>query len=225
MDTDQKTKEVIKVYQSGSYYGYGRGTTFIKNSILVPTVEEADIIILPGGADINPAIYHKKAHPTTHFYEGRDEREMADFYRVRPDQVVLGICRGAQLLCALFGGILVQNCHHHCGCDHMITDGERRFMITSIHHQMMYPYDIPQEDYDILYRSERRLSDVYEGDGVDPQKIIEDGEPEIILFHKEGMPLSLAVQGHPEMMYGSPVSNMISDLLISYVHEQQSKSK
>jgi hypothetical protein len=69
------------------------------------------------------------------------------------------------------------------------------------------------------------LSDVYEGDGVDPNKIIENGEPEIVLFHKEGKPLSLAVQGHPEMMPGSPVSNMISDLLISYVHERRSKGE
>jgi len=221
---NQQNNEEIKVYIAG-YYGYSRGSTFIKNSRLVPTVEEADILILPGGGDINPALYHKEVHHTTYFNESRDKRELDDFYKVREDQVVLGICRGAQLLCALFGGILVQNCHHHCGCDHLITDGEKTFSITSIHHQMMYPYDIPKENYEILYRSVKRLSDVYEGDGVDPQKIIEDGEPEIILFHKPGMPKCLAVQGHPEMMAGSPVSNMISDLLISYVHEQKRNSK
>lgn len=221
MDMNQKNK--IRVYESG--YGHYRGTTFIENSVLVPTVEEADIIILPGGADINPEIYHKKPHPTTYFNERRDEYEISDFYRVREDQVVLGICRGAQLLCALFGGILVQHCNNHSGgMMHNITNGEETYSITSIHHQMMYPYDIPQEHYDILYRSSKRLSNTYEGDGVDPQKIIEDGEPEIILFHKPGMPKCLAVQGHPEMMAGSPVSNMISDLLISYVNEQKGKS-
>lgn len=218
----QNNTEVIKVFQSGCYWGGGK--TFIKNSVLVPNIEDADIIILPGGADINPSIYHKERHHTTTWLnQERDEREINDFNSVREDQVVLGICRGAQLLCALFGGILVQNCHNHCGCDHQITNSERTFNITSIHHQMMYPYDIPKENYDILYRSTRRLSDVYEGDGVNPQLIIEDGEPEIVLFHKEGMPLSLAVQGHPEMMPGSPVSNMISDLLISYVNERKSK--
>jgi putative glutamine amidotransferase len=220
----QQNKEVIKVYQSGCWYEGGR--TFIKNSKLVANIEEADIIILPGGADIDPSIYGKKKHETVHWLSPeRDAREIADFNAVRPDQVVLGICRGAQLLCALFGGILVQNCHRHIGCDHSITNGEKEFNISSIHHQMMYPFDMPKEDYEILYRSTRRLSDVYEGDGVDPQKIIENGEPEIVLFHKEGKPLSLAVQGHPEMMPGSPVSNMISDLLISYVHELKSKGE
>lgn len=212
----------IKVYQSG--YFYSRGTTFIKNSIVVPNIEDADIIILPGGADINPAIYNRKAHHTTYFNRERDAREIADFNQVREDQVVLGICRGAQLVCALFGGILVQNCHHHCGSDHVITNGKESYMISSIHHQMMYPYEMPKEDYEILFRSKHRLSDVYEGDGVNPDKIIEDGEPEIILFHKPGMPKCLAVQGHPEMMPGSPVSNMISDLLTMYVYEQQEKN-
>lgn len=219
MDTDQKMNQndqLIKVYHSGGYFY--PGTTFIKDSVLVPNIQDADIIILPGGADINPAIYGKKPHPTTHFYEMRDEREINDFKQVREDQVVLGICRGAQLLCALFGGILVQNVSGHWDGNHTITNGEDTYMITSLHHQMMYPYDIPKEHYDILYRSTKRRSRYYEGDGVDPQKIIDDGEPEIILFHKEGMPLSLAVQGHPEMMYGSSVSNMISDLLTSYVY-------
>lgn len=210
----------IKVYQSGSYYG--GYTPFIKNSEFVPNISDADIIILPGGADINPEIYKKKVHHTTYFNKHRDEREINDFYQVREDQVVLGICRGAQLLCALFGGILVQNCNHHCGSDHIIENEKgEAYMISSIHHQMMYPYDIPAEDYEILFRSKQRLSDIYEGDGVDPTKIIEDGEPEIILFHKPGMPKCLAVQGHPEMMPGSPVSNMISDLLTSYLYEQK----
>ena len=217
-------KNLIKVYQSGYYYGRG-GTTFIKNSIVVPNIEDADIIILPGGADINPEIYHKKAHPTTYFNRERDAREISDFNQVREDQVVLGICRGAQLLCALFGGILVQNCNHHCGSDHVITDGKNSYVISSIHHQMMYPYDMPKENYEILFRSKNRLSDVYEGDGVNPRIIIEDGEPEIVLYHKPGMPKCLAVQGHPEMMPGSPVSNMISDLLTTYVYEQQEKSE
>ena len=56
----QNNTEVIKVYQSGCYWGGGR--TFIKNSVLVPNIEDADIIILPGGADINPSIYHKERH-------------------------------------------------------------------------------------------------------------------------------------------------------------------
>ena len=215
------SREKLKVYQSGRYWGSGE--TFIKNSVLVPNIEDADIVIFPGGADINPEIYGKKAHPTTYFSVNRDSYEISDFSRVRENQVVLGICRGAQLVCALFGGILVQNCNNHCGCDHTITSADNRsiYRITSIHHQMMYPFDLPEEDYEILYTSTNRLSSVYEGDGVDPEVIKEKGEPEIILFHRQGLPKCLAVQGHPEMMAGSPVSDMISDLLTSYVYENK----
>jgi len=206
---------IVKVYEAG--YAFDGGTTFIKNSVTVSRIADADIIILPGGADINPAIYGKQPHPTSYWSESRDEKEISVFRQTRPDQVVLGICRGAQMLCALFGGILVQNCHHHAGCRHGITNGEKTYAITSIHHQMMYPFDLPKDVYDMLYVSSERLSDVYQGDGVDPQKVIDNGEPEIVLFHKPDMPLSLAVQGHPEMMAGSEVSNMISDLLTSYL--------
>jgi gamma-glutamyl-gamma-aminobutyrate hydrolase PuuD len=212
----QNTERVIKVFSAG----YDRGTTFIKNSIIVPNIEDADIILLPGGADINPEIYHKEKHPSTWYNERRDEYEISVFNATREDQVILGICRGAQLVCALYGGILIQDTTGHCGCSHGITNGEETYSITSIHHQMMYPYDLPKEDYDILFRSTSRRSKYYEGDGVDPKKVIDDGEPEIIVFHRPGLPKCLAVQGHPEMMYGSPVSNMISDLLISYVDEQ-----
>lgn len=216
--SQRKQNKRIKVYEIG---GGGWGCIrFIKNAVEVNRVEDADVVILPGGADINPSIYHKAKHYSTHFIEQRDEMELREFGKVREDQLVLGICRGAQLVCALYGGILVQNCNHHAGCSHEITDGEHRYYISSLHHQMMYPFDLPQEDYEILYKSSERRSTVYEGDGVDENKIIENGEPEIVLFHRPGMPTCLAVQGHPEMMEGSPVSNMISDLLTSYLNEQ-----
>lgn len=112
------------------------------------------------------------------------------------------------------GGILVQHCYGHAiGETHSIDNGEVMYEITSTHHQMQYPFDLPSKDYDLLYTSTERRGDEYYGDGVDDDRIRMHGEPEIVLYHKEGLPKCLAVQGHPEMIPNSPVAKMISNLV------------
>ena len=58
-----------------------------------------------------------------------------------------------------------------------------------------------------------RSHSINEGDGIDPKFFSMFGEPEVALFHREGLPTCLGVQGHPEMMAGSPVAKMINDLI------------
>ena len=112
------------------------------------------------------------------------------------------------------GGILVQHCEGHAICyTHEITNGNVMYQITSTHHQMQYPYNLNKEDYDILYTTDVKRSNYFNGDGIDPNKIIEYGEPEIVLYHKKGLPKCLAVQGHPEMIPDSPVAKEISNIV------------
>lgn len=207
----------IKTYVVGPQTGYAR---FIKNRELVNNIEDAQVVVFTGGEDINPEIYHCKKHRYTYFNRRRDKEELEAYKKVRKDQFIVAICRGAQMCCALNGGKLVQDCSgHQCGYSHGITNGKVTYQITSIHHQMMYPYPIDKKNYDILYRSSEILSDRWEGDGIDPKKIMEDGEPEIIMFHTPGSPKALAIQGHPEMTPDSPVADMINKLIIENINE------
>lgn len=118
---------------------------------------------------------------------------------------IVGICRGAQLGCALSGGILVQDVDGH-GFSHRITtvDGDE-FMASSLHHQMMYPWDV---NHKLLAWSSTPRSPDYQGITEDewlkwPRKMYEELknedviEPEIVYFPDLKC---LAVQGHPEMM-------------------------
>jgi GMP synthase-like glutamine amidotransferase len=190
------------------------GDSFFQNKKIVRNLEDADVVVFTGGADINPKIYGKKAHGSTYFSEYRDAYELEAFNQMRPDQLAVGLCRGAQLLCALNGGILVQNVSSHCGGHRMMNSEGVTFPITSIHHQMMYPWDMPEGDYDVLFWADH-LSRYYEGDGVDPDLILRNVEPEICVFHKEGLPKCLSIQGHPEMMPACPTTDMINDLIYS----------
>lgn len=200
--------EKIKVFVVGPSVGYSR---FIENKELVNNIEEAEVVLFTGGEDINPSLYNKRAHHSTWYTQSRDDFEVENYKKVREDQLIVGICRGAQLACALNGGILIQDCNGHGGCRHNITNGVETYEIQSIHHQMMYPWDMPKEDYSILFWSDKKRSKTYEGDGVDPSKV--SCEPEIIMFHKKGHPKTLAIQGHPEMSMDSNVVDMINTII------------
>lgn len=127
--------------------------------------------------------------------------------------------KNTQFLCVMNGGKLVQNVSNHAtGFTHGITDGNKIYQITSTHHQMQYPFDLKNEDYDLLFTSYGVESNFYEGDRIDPY-VVHDKEPEIVLYHKKNLPKCLAVQGHPEMIPDSPVAKMINNLVKDLVNE------
>lgn len=188
---------------------------FIEEAQLVDSLEKADVILFTGGEDVDPSLYGCKKHPHTHSNIKRDLEEKAIFEKVDPNkQICVGCCRGSQLLCCLNGGLLVQHCIHHAiNYTHGITNGSMMYQITSTHHQMQYPYNLNDEDYSLLYTSDGVRSRYHEGNKIDENLIYRFGEPEIVLYHKEGLPKCLAVQGHPEMIPDSPVAKMISKLI------------
>lgn len=188
---------------------------------LVQNISDADIVMFTGGADISPSLYNDKVHETTHFSEQRDKFEVEMFKQAPKNALLIGGCRGAQLLTALSGGKLIQHCVNHCGKGgHNVktTSGEV-FEVTSCHHQMMYPYEMNPEDYDLIAWSETKLSPVYyTGNGL--LKVPDDfKEPEIVYYPKTN---SLCIQGHPEWMpKDKPIIKFINDLIEKYIYENK----
>lgn len=202
-----------KVYVVGGSTGYAAPITDCQ---LVENIEDAQIVVFTGGGDINPKLYNEEAIPETQSpLESRDALEVEAFSKVRPDQIVYAVCRGAQLMCALHGGKLAQHVTNHAGGSHGMKGMDKVLSITSLHHQMMYPFDIDRTHYSILFVSERKQSAKYLGGGINPQKYLIHGEPEVILFHAPNKPVCLAVQGHPEFYPKSATSRFINQLLQS----------
>ena len=202
-----------KVFIVGTATNYA---DFIKDATLTSDMSNADIVLFTGGEDVNPALYNTKAHPSTYFNIERDKAEVAVFKKIKPTQLAIGICRGSQFLCVMNGGKLVQDCEGHCLWQtHGITDGNIVYEITSTHHQMQYPYNLVETDYDLLFVSSRlRGAYSYKGSGIDTETILINGEPEIVLYHKKNMPKCLAIQGHPEYMRpDAPVVEMLNNLI------------
>lgn len=206
----------MKIYVVGGATNY---TNFIQGVELVDSVEDAEVVMFTGGEDVDPSLYGCEKHPRTYSNPSRDLAEKAIFEKVNPKtQVCVGICRGSQFLCVMNGGLLVQDCLGHAiGCTHEIRNDSSSYQITSTHHQMQYPYVLDRKDYEILYHGVGDVANI-SGDKIDSDKIYSTGEPEIVYYHKEGLPKCLAVQGHPEMIPNSPVARMISNLIISLVN-------
>jgi putative glutamine amidotransferase len=82
---------------------------------LLPGVEQAisrlDGLLLPGGADVDPALYGATAHPEAgRVSPANDAAELALLERaLAAGLAILGICRGLQLLNIVRGGTLHQN--------------------------------------------------------------------------------------------------------------------
>ena len=187
------------------------------------TLEGPGALIIWGGSDIHPSFYLRD---NVHTFVGntpslRDQAEAKLFVKaVEAGLVIFGVCRGAQLGCALSGGILIQNVSGHLN-DHMITTiDDLSFPASSIHHQMMYPWGIQHK---LIAWTHYPKSDIYEG--------LTDQELEKIptnLYGKNQLPIEpeivwfpqtkcLGIQGHPEMMNENSYFNKyIKQLVYDY---------
>ncbi len=183
---------------------------------LTDNVNEADIAIFTGGADINPEIYGDTEHPSTYFDRRRDAFELAEYNKIPAGTLKLGICRGAQLLCALSGGKLIQDVRRHAGGGgHTIqTNTGEIYNVTSVHHQMMYPWNMPKENWELLAWSEEARSDRYcmgNGPIEVPNAFV---EVENAFFPKTN---SLCIQGHPEWSSDEANIEYTNQLILSYL--------
>ena len=89
---------------------------------------------------------------------------------------------------------------------------------------MCYPFDINPDFYDLLMVSAPSRSSHYIGDGIDISKIKEFGEPELIAFKNPSHPVSVAIQGHPEMMdEGHLTVKMFNEVLRRYLDYAKSR--
>lgn len=170
----------------------------------VSSIEKADVVVFPGGADINPALYGEKAHTFTRMDMSLDVRDNAMFDQAMAlGKRMVGICRGAQFLCAKAGGKLVQDqanmAYHHP----IYTYDGKVILVSSSHHQAMYPWKMKAGEYQVLgwgLGTSKYHDGCCVGDemvnGIAPL----DMEVEVAFF--KGIN-ALCIQGHPEWQYAT----------------------
>lgn len=118
---------------------------------IVERMEDASFVVLTGGEDVTPEIYGAARHPTTGCNPDRDRREVAAFKRARAlDLPVVGVCRGAQLVCCLAGGKLVQDQQMQPYIHSIDTSDGKRIVGTSSHHQAQWPWNLAPDRFKVI---------------------------------------------------------------------------
>lgn len=166
-------------------------------------------LIIWGGADISPSIYgHRVSKYTgaTQYPSSRDMLEIALAEKAIDLQIpIIGICRGAQLMCALSGGVLVQHVEKHAGGWHsIVTKYGEEYNCPSLHHQMMFPWayeDRAAPEVELIAWTPHPRSETYVGqpdaEGNEKTIVLPGPEPEIAWFPTTK---SLCIQSHPEFI-------------------------
>ena len=179
---------------------------------LVKKDESIDLVVFTGGSDVNPDYYGQNIGKYTHIDKERDIFEVNLWERLPYGVLKVCICRGAQFATAMSGGSLIQHVNGHGG-DHVISTKEGIMLtMTSTHHQMMYPYDLNKDKFDLIAWSTYFKSDTYlNGRNEEIEIPTEFLEPEIVHYKNTN---ALAIQGHPEFSScNKEASNYCLDLI------------
>lgn len=121
----------------------------------VNDIFSSDLLCLDGGADVSPEIY---GHTNIHSYSDIDLDQqsfgliaLAEWLNIP----VVGICRGAQVMCVYNGGVLNQHIEGHHGPVSVDIRGVI-YQMPCDHHQECIP-DLDERD---IYRSEDGCAEV-----------------------------------------------------------------
>lgn len=163
---------------------------------LTGAMEEADLVLFTGGEDVSPSLYGEPANPTTFNDYARDVVELAAFKKAQSlGKHVIGICRGSQFLCVMAGGKLVQNMQNKYSEHPVRLKTGEVITISSTHHQAAYPFNLPEDEYDIIGWGEG-LSSFHEGGNKEELSIHPDFKEVEIAYYPRIK--ALGIQGHPE---------------------------
>jgi GMP synthase-like glutamine amidotransferase len=189
--------------------------------------KNVDAFLLWGGTDIHPHYYkadHHRLSGAPALPSERDRWEWNAMKFCKANNIpIIGVCRGAQFMCAFAGGKLIQHVDGH-GSGHMVvtTDGDL-FRVTSSHHQML---DLTGTKHELIAWTPEKISAVYYGEKSEtPAHLLQQmqsgvfKEPEIVFFPEFK---GLAIQGHPE--WDDPDSAFVkktNELVVEYLFNKE----
>jgi len=206
----------------GFEFAFKRG----KNLNYEKSLTGLDAIILWGGSDISTSLYNRQpynSYQTTYVAE-RDLFEW-ELLRIAYKRgiPVIGVCRGAQLMCAFAGGVLAQDVNGHLS-DHEIVTYEGEILnCSSSHHQMMYPYNMHPDEYEVLATVVKNKSHVYQGLTDTERRSFSEGkhlEAEVVEFPAIK---GFAIQGHPEWTLGSDFNKWVEKEILTRLFGEAKK--
>jgi len=178
--------------------------------------DNIDLLILPGGADVNPTRYS-----TIPYYLTSNPDVMKEYFDIyilpqyiEKEVPILGICRGLQTLAVHFGASLIQHISHPYSSksraetshtidlvdekfriDYQHKNGKKKIEVNSLHHQCVSAIDLP---------SDLSIVGIY----------TDKGSSTIEILKHRYLPI-YGVQYHPEELTEDPLGDFIIKELLS----------
>lgn len=212
MKAETSSKGLVYI-QGPAYYEPTASVFKEKGYEITRSLIDSDIVVLTGGADINPAIYKEDVQRGTYFNTERDQVDVrAAELGHKAGKFLAGICRGAQLLnCMPNGGKLWQDVNNHNGHHPVFDFIEKKWYpdIISVHHQQM----IPTEDAVIVAAANEATFKHNPGQTYRRDKP-ELNDIEVLWYPKTR---SLCYQAHPEFGHRASTAYFFN-LMDRYYH-------
>lgn len=159
-----------------------------------PSLEEADLVVFTGGADVDSRLYGEEAHKTTRFIPQRDTDDITAYMKcVDLGIPMFGVCRGAQFIHVMNGGKLYQDVDGHEGAHGMWDENSNVFLasVSSVHHQLCR--ENKENGMQLIAYSRGQSKKRW----LNNTSYEEGGDKDIEAFFYPGV-CAFGVQGHPE---------------------------
>lgn len=158
-------------------------------------VKDVDGVIVPGGGDVNPKLYHQENTASADIDDVLDELELKVIDDVvKCQKPLLGICRGHQIINIYFGGDLIQNVEN-CDIHKRDNNNQDRVHMSNVEKES-FLYDIYHEER-ISTNSAHHQAISKLGTGLKAVQFSDDGLIEA--YYHEELPI-YCLQWHPERM-------------------------
>lgn len=177
------------------------------------------VLLLHGGEDISPSLYHERPIFTKAPSKpsARDLLEIQMWNRAMLLGIpVIGICRGAQFVCCMNGGSLWQHVDGHL-CSHNIhTYDEQLLFAAADHHQAMRIDNVDVAKNTIVLAESCQTTKAYSEDR--PEGIGLRSVLEVVYFKDTNC---LAIQPHPEWMSpDTPFNHWCAEQIKTYLFKE-----
>ncbi len=195
---------------------------FLPELEITDKLKDAKLVIFGDGPVVSPSLYQEKKLPDVEFKcdINRDRADKAIYTKMKPDQIALGIGRGACFLAVMNGAKLIQHVY-------------RRNVNSSYFVRLRAKdkfYDLPAisdwtqaivlmdcTDYSIKANSQEG-KDYTTSDGKVRQFMRVNGNPEFVVFNKAKQPMSICIQFHPEWMPESSLSKTVKQFIYECIN-------
>ena len=203
-----------------THLGYPFYKLFQETTRYVPgtDVRKFDAMVLWGGEDISPTLYGQKPNSfceATNIPSGRDLLEWKLLKEAVASGVkIIGVCRGAQLMCAFDGGKLAQDVGGHMSGHDIEFESGLKVFAAANHHQMMLPRDVNKV---LAWACHKNKPEFYLGEHDTINSFIPGfKQPEVVYFPELH---GLGIQPHPEWMddtekFVDVCNNLVEDYLL-----------